>query len=300
MSSKLMDEMRDVMRRRHYSIHTERTYCDWVKRYVRFHKMQSREELRDGEKKIEAFLTHLARDRNVAASTQNQAMNALVFLYKHVLQESPGENINAERAATRLRVPVVLTRDETARVLALMSGVHRLIAQLLYGCGLRITECLRLRVQDLDFEMKALTVRSGKGNKDRVTTFPGKLVEPLREHLVKVKLLHERDLEGGYGEVYLPHALARKYPGPARTGGGSMSSPPSTGPLTLLAGRCAGITSTRAPSTRRSPRPYGRQGSTNASAPTRSGTASRPICYSAGPTSARFNHCWGTRTFPLP
>ena len=161
MSTRLLDEMRDLMRRRHYSIHTERAYRDWVKRYVRFHDMQSRDDLRPGEEKIEAFLTHLARDRQVAASTQNQAMNALVFLYKHVLKQPLSGKINADRARRRVKIPVVLTREETARVIALMSEVHQLIVKLLYGSGLRITECVRLRVQDVDLEMKALSVRSG-------------------------------------------------------------------------------------------------------------------------------------------
>ena len=212
MSTKLLDEMRNLMRRRHYSIHTERAYRDWVKRYVRFHNMQSRDDLRHGEEKIEAFLTHLARDRQVAASTQNQTMNALVFLYKHVLKQPLSGEINADRARKQPRIPVVLTREETARVITLMSRVHQRIVKLLYGSRLRITECLRLRVQDIDLEMKALTVRNGKGDKDRITTFPEKLVQPLKEHCKRVELIHERDLEEGYGHVYLPHALARKYP----------------------------------------------------------------------------------------
>ena len=174
--------------------------------------MRSRDDLRPGEEKIEAFLTYLARERQVAASTQNQAMNALVFLYKHVLKQPLSGEINADRARKRPRMPVVLTREETARVIALMSGVHQLIVKLLYGSGLRITECLRLRVQDMDLEMKALTVRNGKGDKDRITTFPERLVQPLKEHLVRVKVIHEQDLEEGHGQVYLPHALARKYP----------------------------------------------------------------------------------------
>ena len=174
--------------------------------------MQSRDDLRHDEEKIEAFLTHLARDRQVAASTQNQAMNALVFLYKHVLQQPLSGEINAERANRMARIAVVLTREERARVIALMSGVHQLIVKILYGSGLRITECLRLRVQDMDLEMKALTVRKGKGDKNRITTFPEKLVQPLKEHLVRVKVAHGQDLEEGYGQVYLPHALARKYP----------------------------------------------------------------------------------------
>ena len=196
MSTKLLDEMRTLMRRRHYSIHTERAYRDWVKRYVRFHNMQSRDDLRHGEEKIEAFLTYLARDRQVAASTQNQAMNALVFLYKHVLKQPLSGEINADRARKQSRIPVVLTREETARVIVLMSGVYQLIVKLLYGSGLRITECLRLRIQDIDLEMKALTVRNGKGDKDRITTFPEKLVQPLKEHCKRVELIHSSPVLG--------------------------------------------------------------------------------------------------------
>ncbi|MBW2154157.1 MAG: integron integrase [Deltaproteobacteria bacterium] len=212
MTRKLMDEMHSVMRRRHYSIRTERSYSMWVKRYVAFHKMKSRADLRNGEKKIEQFLDHLAIELKVSPSTQNQAMNALVFLYKHVLNHTMDKSINAERAPKRINLPVVLTREETARIITLMTGVHQLVVKLLYGSGLRIIECLRLRVHDIDFEMKALVVRNGKGAKDRITTFPATLVEPLKSHLKRVKLIHEKDLNDGYGEVYLPHALARKYP----------------------------------------------------------------------------------------
>lgn len=208
--------MRDVMRRRHYSIRTERSYCEWVKRFVLHFNMKSRDDLSEGEKKIETYLTFLARDRNVAPSTQNQALNALVFLYKHVLKQPLNEKINAERAARKVKIPVVLTRDETKRIIGAMTGIHQLVVKLLYGSGLRIIECLRLRVHDIDFDMKALTVRSGKGDKDRVTTFPPSLQAPLEAHLGHVKIVHEGDIANGYGEVYLPHALARKYPNAAR------------------------------------------------------------------------------------
>jgi len=216
MSSKILDDMRDVMRRRHYSIRTERSYCAWVKRFVLHFNMKSRDDLTEGEKKIETYLTFLARDRNVAPSTQNQALNALVFLYKHVLKQPLNEKINAERAATKIKIPVVLTRDETKRIIGVMTGIHQLVVKLLYGSGLRVIECLRLRVHDIDFAMKSLTVRSGKGDKDRVTTFPPSLQAPLEAHLGRVKIIHEADLANEYGEVYLPHALARKYPNAAR------------------------------------------------------------------------------------
>jgi integron integrase len=216
MSRKILDDMRDVMRRRYYSIRTERSYCEWVKRFVLHFNMKSRDDLSEGEKKIETYLTFLARDRNVAPSTQNQALNALVFLYKHVLKQPLNEEINAERAARKVKIPVVLTRDETKRIIGAMTGIHQLVVKLLYGSGLRIIECLRLRVHDIDFDMKALTVRSGKGDQDRVTTFPPSLETPLETHLGRVKIVHEGDLANGYGEVYLPHALARKYPNAAR------------------------------------------------------------------------------------
>ena len=216
MSSKILDDMRDVMRRRHYSIRTERSYCDWVKRFVLHFNMKSRDDLSEGEKKIEKYLTFLARDRKVAPSTQNQALNALVFFYKHVLKQPLNDKINAERAARKVRIPVVLTRDETKRIIGAMTGIHQLVVKLLYGSGLRISECLRLRVHDVDFDMKALTVRSGKGDKDRVTTLPPSLQAPIEAHLRRVRIVHEGDIANGYGEVYLPHALARKYPNAAR------------------------------------------------------------------------------------
>jgi len=216
MSSKILDDMRDVMRRRHYSIRTERSYCGWVKRFVLHFNMKSRDDLSEGDKKIETYLTFLARDRDVAPSTQNQALNALVFLYKHVLKQPLNEKINAERAARKVKVPVVLTRDETKRIIGAMTGIHQLVVKLLYGSGLRIIECLRLRVHDIDFDMKALTVRSGKGDKDRVTTFPPSLQVPLETYLGRVRIVHEGDIANGYGEVYLPHALVRKYPNAAR------------------------------------------------------------------------------------
>ncbi len=147
MSNKILDDMRDVMRRRHYSIRTERSYCGWVKRFILHFNMNSRGDLSEGEKKIETYLTFLVRDRNVAPSTRNQVLNALVFFYKHVLKQPLNENINAERAAKKVKIPVVLTRDEAKRIIGAMTGIHQIVVKLLYGSGLRIIECLRLRVQ---------------------------------------------------------------------------------------------------------------------------------------------------------
>ena len=208
---RLLDEVRDFMRLKHYSIHTERTYCDWIKRFVHFHRMSSREDLKNGEQKIEAFLTHLAVKQHIAPATQNQAMNALVFLYKKALKIPLKEEINAVRARKKKNIPVVMTRDEVRTILDIMDGVPQIIVKLLYGCGLRIMETVRLRVQDIDYKMKTVTVRSGKGAKDRITTFSGTITPFLKNHLSKVKILHDQDLSHGFGEVYLPYALARKY-----------------------------------------------------------------------------------------
>jgi integron integrase len=215
-NTRLLDDVRQVMRRLHYSIHTERAYCDWITRYVRYHQMTSRMDLCDGTTKVEAFLTHLAVDRDVSPSTQNQAMNALVFLYKRVLNKPLEGKIDAARATKAPKIPVVMTRNEVAKVIALMHGTPQLVVKLLYGSGLRIMEAVRLRVQDVDFDMKQIIVRSGKGVKDRVTTFPVSLTPLLHNHLVRVRTLHAQDVAKGYGAVYLPHALARKYPNAAR------------------------------------------------------------------------------------
>ena len=186
----LLDEVRDVMRLHHYSIHTERTYSEWIKKYVHFHGMNSRDDLKNGEKKIEAFLTHLAVNKNVAPATQNQAMNALVFLYKKVLKNQLDEAINAVRATKKVNVPVVMTREETAKIITMMEGTTQLAVKLMYGSGLRMSETIRSRVQDIDYNMKTITVRFGKGAKDRITTFPSSIIPFLQSHLAKVKAIH--------------------------------------------------------------------------------------------------------------
>jgi len=215
---KLLDQVREVMRLKHYSIRTERTYCDWVRRYVQFHRMKSREAMLPAEPKMEAFLSDLAVKRNVAVSTQNQAFNALLFVYREVLHVPVG-NIESVRAKRPARVPTVLTPEEARRVIQAMAGTPQLVVKLIYGSGLRLLEALRLRVHDLDFEMKQLTVRDGKGAKDRCTVLPESVIATLREHLVRVRLRHEEDLREGNGAVYLPGALDRKYPGAAREWG---------------------------------------------------------------------------------
>jgi integron integrase len=195
---------------RHYSCRTEQAYVDWVRRFVLHHGKRHPREM--GGEEVTAYLTHLARDRNVSASTQGQALAALLFLYKAVLGIELPWMDSIERAKRPVRVPVVLTRDEVRALLAQLEGPKWLMASLLYGAGLRLRECLKLRVKDIDFAYSQITVRDGKGGKDRVTVLPGGLAEPLRTQLARVKRLHERDLAEGYGEAWLPDALARKYP----------------------------------------------------------------------------------------
>jgi integron integrase len=207
---KLLDQVRDVIRRKHYSIRTEETYVRWIKRYILFHDKRHPKDM--GSFEIETFLTHLAVDENVAASTQNQAFNALLFLYREVLHQELEGDVNAIRAKRPKRLPTVLTREEARSVIKMLSGVHLLMAQLLYGSGLRLMECVRLRVKDIDFAQSQITVRDGKGARDRITMLPQAVVAPLKEHLQRVRALHDQDLAEGYGSVYMPDALERKYP----------------------------------------------------------------------------------------
>ena len=207
---RLLDRVRDALRIKHYSYRTEQAYLHWIKRYIYFHQKQHPATL--GAPEVTAFLTHLARDRSVAASTQNQALSALLFLYGQVLGVKLPWMDEIVRAKRPVRVPVVLTREEVAALLGQLQGAKWLMASLMYGAGLRLMECLRLRVKDIDFGFGQLVVRDGKGAKDRVTMLPQSLIEPLRDHLVRVRQLHERDFRAGYGAVELPHALQRKYP----------------------------------------------------------------------------------------
>ena len=207
---KLLDQMRHVLRLKHMSIRTEGTYLSWAKRFILFHGKRHPQDM--GASEIRAFLTHLAVHDKVAASTQNGALCALLFLYRHVLKQPFPELEGIERAKRPRRVPTVFTREEAAAVLAQLTGVNRLMASVLYGAGLRLMECVRLRVKDLDWGYHQMTVRDGKGGQDRVTMLPHALAEPLQRHLSKVKLVHEEDLAEGYGDVYLPYAFDRKEP----------------------------------------------------------------------------------------
>jgi integron integrase len=209
MAQKLLDQARDRLRTMHYSYRTENTYLDWMRRYILYHHKRHPREM--GATQILAFLTHLAADRSVAASTQNQALSAILFLYREVLHQEI-EPVLLSSARRPERLPTVLTHTEVLEILDHLEGIHRLMAQLLYGSGLRLMECVRLRVKDIDFEYKTITVRDGKGEKDRITPLPDSVAAGLRRQIERVRLLHDEDLASGAGEVYLPHALALKMP----------------------------------------------------------------------------------------
>jgi integron integrase len=213
----LLDQVRDAVRRKHYSLRTEEAYVYWIRRFILFHGKRHPKQM--GAPEVTAYLTHLAVDANVAASTQNQALSAILFLYRDVLGGELGSLQDMERAKRAARVPVVLTQSEVHAVLKELRGIPWLVAALLYGSGLRLMECLRLRVKDLDFDQLQVIVREGKGRRDRATMLSRTLVEPLRHHLERVKARHEEDLSRGYGSVHLPHALARNYASASREWG---------------------------------------------------------------------------------
>ena len=208
--SKLLDQVRDTARTLHYSIRTEEAYGAWVRKFILFHDKRHPAEM--GEVEVGAFLTHLAVDRDVAASTQNQALAALLFLYREVLKLPLDWIDDVVRARRPARLPVVLSREEVRAVLAGIEGEKGLAARLLYGSGLRLLECLRLRIKDVDFGQNQLIVRDGKGQKDRPTVLPESLVDPLRRQIGLVTVRHEQDVAEEHGRVYLPFALERKYP----------------------------------------------------------------------------------------
>ena len=214
---KLLDQVRERLRLKHYSIRTEQAYVEWIKRFILFH--DKRHPAQMGAAEIEAFLTHLAVKNKVSASTQNQAKSALLFLYREVLEQKLAWLEKITQAKTAKRLPVVLTVSEVQSVLKGLSGTHWLLASLLYGSGLRLMEAVRLRVKDVEFTRREIIVREGKGNKDRVTMLPESAIEPLKLHLAKVKLLHAQDVAEGVAGVYLPFALAKKYPNAGREWG---------------------------------------------------------------------------------
>ena len=230
---KLLDQMREALRTQHYSFRTEKTYVDWCRRFILFHDRRHPKGM--GVAEVEAFITYLATQRKVAASTQNQALSAIIFLYKEVLNQ-PLDPIEAVRARKPKRLPTVLNKKEVITVINAMSGTPQLMAKLLYGSGLRVSECTRLRIKDIDFTQQSLTIRDGKGEKDRITMLPESLLIPLEEHLRRVKQIHQKDLKDGFGSVYLPSALEKKYPNANREWawqyvfpGKSISPDPRTG-----------------------------------------------------------------------
>ncbi|BCL61580.1 integron integrase [Desulfomarina profundi] len=212
---KLLDQVRETMRYYHYALSTEKTYCQWILRYIIFYN-KKRHPRDMGAREVERFLSHLASREKVSASTQKQALNALVFLYRDVLQDPLDNSIAPIRAKRKVHPPTVLSVEEVERVFHHMSGTHLLMAELIYGSGMRLMECIRLRIQDVDFANNNIYVRSGKGGKDRITYLPQCVSEELREHIDRVKELHSRDLAEGFGEVYLPGAIAKKYKNAAR------------------------------------------------------------------------------------
>lgn len=209
-SPKLIDQVRHALRTRHYSYATEKSYIQWIKQYIYFHNITHPKDLE--EEHIGQFLTHLAVKKKVSSSTQNQVLCAVVFLYKQVLKKDLGDFGPLVRAKKPKKIPVVFTRDEVKVIMDHLTGTYWIMAMLLYGVGLRLRECLQLRVKDIDFHYNQITIRDAKGEKDRLVPLPQKLKVTLQEHLKKVKTLHEKDLQDGYGYVYLPDALERKYP----------------------------------------------------------------------------------------
>lgn len=207
---KLLDQVRQVIRIKHYSLRTEESYISWIKRFILFHNKRHPVEM--GEREIGQFITHLANNGKISASTQNQALCAIIFLYKNVLQKDLNTAISIYWSKRPKKLPVVLSKDEVTEVINNLKGIHWLIGMLLYGSGLRLSEALQLRVKDIDFSYKQIFIRDSKGDRDRITMLPRKIIPSLRRHLSKGEELHREDLRNGYGSVYLPDALERKYP----------------------------------------------------------------------------------------
>ena len=214
---KLLEQLRIHLRTRHYSIRTEQTYIDWARRFILFHGKRHPRDM--GAAEVEAFLSYLAVERKVSASTQNQAKAALLYLYKQIIGIDLPWLDEVVQAKTPKRLPVVLTTREVRDLLMQLNGPMWLIASLLYGTGMRLLEALRLRVKDVEFERREIIIREGKGNKDRITVLPENLIAALQAQLQRAKRIHERDLEAGFGDVYLPHALAVKYPNAGKAWG---------------------------------------------------------------------------------
>ena len=292
--SELISELRSALRSRHYSRRTEESYCLWVRRYIRFHQLRHPADMAEPE--INAFLTHLAVRGEVSASTQTQALSALLFLYRHVLQREIGDLGELVRARRPRRLPVVLTRDEVRELLARLEGDRWLIASLLYGSGLRLMECLRLRVLDLEPARGQITVRDGKGGKDRVTMLPRLVAPALREQLAAARAVHRRDLAEGWGRVDLPGALARKYPNASAEWRWQWVFPQQRRWIDRQTGSRAVTMCTRRSSSARCETLCAAPASQSMLAATRCDIPLPPTCSSPATTSGRSRSCSATRT----
>ena len=290
---KLVDQVREALQLKHYSICTEEAYVAWIKRYIFFHHKRHPNEM--GTAEIEAFLTHLAVAQKVAASTQNQALSALLFLYREVLRSPLDASIDAVRAKKPKRLRTVLTKDEALRVIGGLSGLQQLMARLLFGSGLRLLECVRLRVKDVDFAQRQIIVCDGKGMEDRVTMLPGSLITPLQGHLTRVKRCHERDLAAGYGSVYLrPHSNESSQM-PSEPGFGNMSFPRIGCRKTHVLRSCAAIMSARAVCKKPSALQPAWWVCLSASVVTPFAIASRRISCNRATISEPFKNSWDTK-----
>lgn len=285
---KLLDRVREAIRVRHYSRRTEEAYVTWIRRYIVFHRKTHPAQM--GASEISQFLTWLAVDRQISASTQNQALSALLFLYKAVLTIEIGPVPPVVRARTPERLPVVLSREEISAILKQLTGTERLVAMLLYRAGLRLEECLELRVKDVDFDRHQIVVRQGKGRKDRVTMLPAAAREALSGHLADVRRIHEADVARGFGRVVLPFALDRKFPNAATEWRWQFVFPasrvcrdPRFGPPTRYHLHESVVQKAVARAARRASR--------NVWARTRCAIASRPTCWKMGTTFARCRSC---------
>ena len=291
---RLLDRVRDAIRLRHYSYRTEQVYLHWIKRYIWFHDKRHPADM--GAAEVTAFLSHLARDREVSASTQNQALSSLLFLYGAVLElKLPWMN-EIQRAKRPVRVPVVLAVQEVRALLGRLHGTKWLMASLLYGAGLRLRECLKLRIKDVDFDYQQITVRDGKGGKDRVTMLPAGLREPLRTHLVRVKALHEQDWRKASAGWKCRSRSIANIPMQRWSGAGSMCFRRATARRTRAAARSGDTTCSTACCRGPSPRRRATRISPSRSARIRCGIRSRRICSARATTFARCRSCSGTLT----
>jgi integron integrase len=296
---KLLDQVRNTCRVRHLSLQTEKAYVHWIRRFVVYHGKRHPRELE--AEHVRQFLTFLATELNVASSTQNQALCAIVLLYRYVVRKDIGDFSSFERARRPKRLPVVLTRDEVAQVLANIAGTDKLIAQLLYGAGLRLSEALRLRVRDVDIQSGQITVRSGKGDVDRITVLPDTVKITLEVHLKHLQALHRKDTAEGFGETALPNALSRKYPGAARSWRWQYVFPSVILSIDRRSGRiCRHHRSPATVFNERSKQPYARVASQKEQDAIRSGTVSRHTLSRQATTFGPSKSCWDTRTSKPP